>query len=114
MEARMTYRQGERDLVVLVDEVTLDGGNRTPRAPAPRALAATIVARGEAHGETAMARLVGVPAGLAACRILDRTIDAVGVHVPVEPRLVRTLLDDLAHAGIEAQLTERSIAESES
>lgn len=115
METRMTYAPGERDLVVLVDEVTIDGADSARRVKtAPCALAATIVARGEAHGETAMARLVGVPAGLAACRILDQTIDAVGVQVPVDPRLVRTLLDDLAHAGIEPHRSERPAPESES
>jgi hypothetical protein len=54
-----------------------------------------------------MAKLVGVPAGLAAARILDGTIVATGVQVPVEPGLVRTLLQDLARSGIEAQRTER-------
>jgi saccharopine dehydrogenase-like NADP-dependent oxidoreductase len=103
MEARMVYRGGEHDLVVLIDEVTLEGAT-------PRTLAATIVERGDADGETAMAKLVGVPAALVACRMLDGSIAGGGVRIPVDPKLVRTLLADLAGAGITARFSERTSA----
>jgi len=50
-----------------------------------------------------MARLVGVPAALAACRILDGGIAGAGVSIPDDAHTARLLLQDLAAAGIVAQ-----------
>jgi hypothetical protein len=50
-----------------------------------------------------MARLVGVPAALAAMRILDGTIEGAGVRIPDDPRTARHMLQDLAGAGIVAR-----------
>ena len=96
MEERLTYRPGERDLVVLRDEIEIDQEGRT------ETLASTLVEEGTEEG-SAMARLVGVPAALAACRILDGEIAGAGVRIPDDARTARLLLQDLAGAGIVAR-----------
>lgn len=97
MDARLAYAPGERDLVVLRDEidVTRKDGRRATRA-------ATIVERGTPGRDSAMAKLVGVPAGVVACRMLEGRVPMTGVRIPVDPNLVRALLVDLGAAGIRA------------
>ncbi len=97
MDARLGYAPGEVDLVVLRDEIDVVGkdGSRSTRA-------STIAARGVPHGDSAMATLVGLPAGLAACRILEGSFGGSGVRIPVDPPVVHALLADLAAAGIRA------------
>jgi saccharopine dehydrogenase-like NADP-dependent oxidoreductase len=96
MDERLPYRTGEKDLVVLRDEiVTVDAGGKTETTHS------TLVEKGTAEG-SAMSRLVGVPAALAACRILDGTIAGEGVRIPDDPETARLLLQDLAGAGIVA------------
>jgi saccharopine dehydrogenase-like NADP-dependent oxidoreductase len=96
MEERMAYRPGEHDLVVLRDEIEIARGEKN------EILSSTLVEEGTAD-TSAMARLVGVPAALAAIRILDGTIEGAGVRIPDDPRTARLLLQDLAGAGIVAR-----------
>lgn len=109
MDQRLNFAPGEIDLVVLRDElhvVDAKGKAKTREA--------TIVEYGTPGKDTAMAKLVGVPAGVAASRILEGSIDAVGVHIPVEPKLVRGFLEDLAHTGVVAEFRESAPAASRS
>ena len=96
MEERLTYRPGEHDLVVLRDEIEIDREGRT------EILASTLVEEGTTD-TSAMARLVGVPAALAACRILQGAIEGAGVRIPDDAPTARLLLEDLAGAGIVAR-----------
>jgi saccharopine dehydrogenase-like NADP-dependent oxidoreductase len=95
MEERMTFREGERDLLVMVHEVSYrDARGR------PGAIRASLVEYGRPGGDTAMARTVGLPAGFAARRILDGSLTERGVRIPVVPSLFEPILRDLAGAGI--------------
>ncbi len=101
MEERMRFRPGERDLLAMVHELEwVDAGGT------PRRLRASWAETGIPHGDTAMARFVGWPAGFAARRILDGTIRETGVRIPVTASFYEPLLEDLAAAGLEERVEE--------
>ncbi|MFN8180025.1 MAG: saccharopine dehydrogenase C-terminal domain-containing protein [bacterium] len=99
MEERMTFREGERDLLAMFHEVTyVDSGGH------PAVFRASLVVYGTPGGESAMARTVGLPAGFATRRLLDGTIRDAGVRIPVTAPYYEPLLADLAAAGIQEQV----------
>ena len=102
MTERMSYRPGERDLIVLIHHFTAegggDGGGDDDRGP--RRLESRLRVTGEAGDESAMARTVGVPAALACRRILEGRVALRGVQIPTAPELVDPLLAGLAERGL--------------
>lgn len=94
---RMTYRQGERDMVILAHELRVDYGGRE------EAISATLVDFGHPDGDTAMARTVGLPAAVGARMILEGGIDLCGVHIPVLPEIYKPILSELDRLGISFQ-----------
>ncbi len=58
------------------------------------------VGYGELHGDTAIAKTVGLPAAIASRMILDGEIKVKGVHVPVIPEIYNPVLDELETNGI--------------
>lgn len=90
MLTRMSYEPGERDMVVVHDEVVAEiDGHRERRS-------SSLVMNGTPFGDTAMSRAVSLPAAIAARLILEGTIDAVGVQIPTLPGIYRPVLDELA------------------
>jgi len=95
LSARMAYAPGERDLVVLRHELGfVDGDGRLGREES------TLIAYGDPSGDSAMARTVSLPAAAAARLILDGTIQATGVRIPVEASIYEPVLDALEPQGI--------------
>ncbi len=96
MEERLRYRPGERDMVVLHDEflVVADGETR------PSRVTVTLLAFGEARGDSAMARTVGLPAAIATRLILEGKVADPGVRLPTTPDLYEPILAELAEHGI--------------
>jgi saccharopine dehydrogenase-like NADP-dependent oxidoreductase len=95
LQVRMAYRPGERDLVVLHTEIAWKSTSGEPGA-----FRGSLVEYGEAGGDTAMSRLVGLPAAFATRRILDGTIRESGVRIPVTPGIYLPILADLEAAGV--------------
>lgn len=102
MLAKMPYREGERDMVVLVHEFVAAYPDREER------ITATLLDFGIPNGDTAMARTVGLPAAIASRLILEGKIRLTGVHIPVLPEIYEPVLDELADLGIEVK--ERTAA----
>lgn len=94
MLERMPYREGERDMIVLVHEFQAAYGERE------ESITSTLIDFGTPEGETAMARTVGTPAAVAARMILEGAIDLTGVHIPVLPGIYEPVLDELERLGI--------------
>ena len=69
-----------------------DGRSETTRAG--------VVAFGEPHGDTAMSRLVGLPAAIAANLVVEGRIRLEGAHTPTLPEIYGPVLDELEEAGI--------------
>jgi len=97
MLARMPYRSGERDMVVLVHEFTAVHGDRE------ETITSTLVDFGVPGGDSSMARTVGLPAAIGARLILDGEIGLTGVHIPVLPEIYEPVLAELAQLGINCE-----------
>lgn len=93
LEVLMKYEENERDLVMLQHRFEVewnDGSKQT--------LTSTLEAYGEPGGHSAMARLVGIPCGIAVQFVLDGVIDTPGVHAPYTKELC-----DPLRAAVEAE-----------
>lgn len=101
MEERLRYREGERDMLVLYHEFEYEDASGLEHR-----LGSTMIQYGEPGGDTAMARCVGFPAAFALRRILDGTIPARGVRIPVVPEIYEPILADLKTVGIEETVEE--------
>lgn len=97
MLEKMPYREGERDMVVLVHDFRVVYEDRE------EAISATLIDFGDPDGDTTMARTVGLPAAVGARMILEGEIDVSGVHIPVLPEIYRPILDELERLGISFQ-----------
>ncbi len=95
MLERMSYRERERDMIVLHHRFTAQfpTGRR-------EAITSTLIDYGCPGGDSAMARTVGLPAAIAARFILDGTLKSTGVQIPIEPDVYRPILEELAQLGI--------------
>jgi saccharopine dehydrogenase (NADP+, L-glutamate forming) len=100
LEEKMAYQEGERDLVFLQHQFEVenkDGSQNT--------VASTLVEYGApigSGGYTAMARLVGVPCGVAVKQVLNGAISERGILAPMDPELNRSLMKELKdNHGIE-------------
>ena len=95
MLSKMRYKPGERDMLIMQHEFIAEYANRQ------EAITATMVDYGIPHGDTSMARTVGLPAAIAARLILHGELEGlVGVHVPVLPEIYNPVLDELESLGI--------------
>jgi hypothetical protein len=99
MLSKMVYQPGERDMIVMQHEFVAEYPDRK------EAITATMIDYGIPHGDTSMARTVGLPAAIASRMILHGEFgDLTGVHVPVIPEIYEPVLAELAELGI--SLTE--------
>ncbi|MDY7095485.1 MAG: saccharopine dehydrogenase C-terminal domain-containing protein [Acidobacteriota bacterium] len=98
LQQRMQYAPGERDMVVLEHHfLTVNAAGRNEQ------VTKRLVAYGTAGDDSAMARTVGTPAGLASGLILDDRISLTGVHIPVSEQLADPILEALAQRGLEIE-----------
>jgi saccharopine dehydrogenase (NADP+, L-glutamate forming) len=98
MVERMQYAQGERDMIILQHEfiASYPGKKKTQKEK----ITSTLIDFGIPHGDTSMARTVGLPAAISTKLILQGKIKQKGVHIPVIPEIYRPLLEELKELGI--------------
>lgn len=103
LEQKMQYGQGERDLVMLQHkfEIEWSDGRKETRT-------STLCEYGDPKGYSAMAKLVGVPCGVAVKQVLAGTISEKGILAPMTPKINDPLMAELKQHGIE--LTEETLA----
>ncbi|KAF8427252.1 Saccharopine dehydrogenase [Tirmania nivea] len=97
LEAKMQYGPNERDLVMLQHkfEIELVDGKRETRT-------STLVDYGVPGGYSSMAKLVGVPCGVAVKQVLNGIITDRGVLAPMNVKLNNPLIKELKEEyGIE-------------
>lgn len=104
LEQKMQYGPGERDMVMLQHKFGIehkDGSTETRTS--------TLVDYGDPKGYSSMAKLVGVPCGVACLMVLDGRITEKGILAPVTWDLAKPLLNELKEKwGIE--LKEKTLA----
>jgi hypothetical protein len=94
MLVKMPYRQGERDMVVLVHEFSAVYPDRR------ELITSTLIDYGIPGGDSSMARTVGLPAAIATRMILNGEIDLTGVHIPVVPEIYEPVLKELEQLDV--------------
>jgi saccharopine dehydrogenase-like NADP-dependent oxidoreductase len=100
MQAKLAYKPGERDLIVMQHQFVAEYSDRK------EAITATMIDYGIPNGDTSMARTVGLPAAIAVRLILQGEFaDLSGVQVPMIPEIYEPVLAELSRLGI--GLTEK-------
>ncbi len=85
---------GDKDMIVMEHVIEWELKKQTYQTRA------SLVVKGKNQDETAMAITVGTPVGIATRLILNGTIQATGVQIPVKPELYNPILDELENLGI--------------
>jgi saccharopine dehydrogenase-like NADP-dependent oxidoreductase len=92
---RLSFAEGERDMIILQHEfIAVYPGNRKEQ------VISTLVDYGIPHGDSSMARTVGLPAAIGTRMILEGKITETGVHIPVLPDIYKPILEELKNLGI--------------
>ncbi len=94
MLQKMSYAEGERDMLVLQHTFVAAYPDRTER------ITSTMVDFGIPGGDSSMNRTVGLPAAVAARFVLEGRFHRPGVVVPVMPELYEPALVELERLGI--------------
>jgi len=104
LEQKMQYEKDERDMVMLQHkfEVEHKDGSKETRT-------STLCDYGEPNGYSSMAKLVGVPCGVACLMVLDGRISDKGILAPVTWKLAEPLLKELKEK-YNIYLTEKTLA----
>jgi len=103
---KMVYREGERDMVVLVHEffvaypASISGPSPCQEEGRRERIISTLIDFGIPGGDTSMARTVGLPAASGARMVLEGEISLTGVHIPVLPEIYEPVLGELERLGI--------------
>lgn len=106
MVKKMQYQSGERDMIVLEHqfEVEAELGKKK--------VVSSLVEFGRPQGDSAMSRLVGLPAAVATRFILEEKIKLTGVRIPVEEAIYQPVLHELGKMGINFKQREHSLTEA--
>lgn len=102
LSARMTeklqYAKGERDMIILQHEFIASYPGKKKKQK--EKTTSTLVDFGIPHGDSSMARTVGLPAAISTRLIIQGKIKQKGVHIPVIPEIYRPVLEELKEMGI--------------
>ena len=103
LEKKMQFEEGERDLVMLQHKFEIEhkDGKKETRT-------STLVEYGDPKGYSAMAKLVGVPCGVAVKQVLDGTISEKGILAPMSSKINDPLMAELKKYGI--TMVEKTIS----
>lgn len=95
MMEKLQYGEGERDMIILKHEfIASFPGDEKER------ITSTLIDYGIPHGDSSMARTVGLPAAIGTRLILEGKIKNKGIFIPVLPEIYRAVLNELKELGI--------------
>lgn len=99
LETRLTMSPQDKDMIIMQHEIQFvkDGKPYTEKS--------TLIVKGEDSLDTAMARTVGLPLGIAAKLVLEDRIDIAGLHIPILPEIYKPVLHELEQQGIRFERT---------
>jgi hypothetical protein len=99
----MSYWPGERDMVVLEHRLEASFPDRHTEE-----LSLSLVTEGEAWGDSAMSRTASLPAAIATRLVLEKRLEAVGVHIPLLPEIYLPVLGELEELGLRFEERRRA------
>lgn len=94
LEQKWTLAPEDKDMIVMYHKFgyELDGHKKQ--------IDSTFVIEGKDEVNTAMAKTVGLPVGIAALKILNGTIKTHGVQIPISKEVYEPILEELQEHGI--------------
>ena len=95
-EEKLVYTEGEKDLVILKDEMMAF----YPKTGKRLRHTSTLVDFGIPGGDSSIARTTGLPPAIGARFILEGVIRATGVLAPVLPEITVPVLAELEREGV--------------
>lgn len=100
LEDSWTLKPGEKDMIVMYHKFgyELNGIKKQ--------IDSTMVCLGDGHQQTAMAKTVGLPVGIAALKILNKVITTPGVQIPITASVYEPILKELEDYGIRFRESE--------
>src|SRR5215203_1403454 len=104
LEKKLALQSGDKDMVIMLHEIEYTNENKSYKATS------TLILNGQDDLETAMAKTVGLPLGVAAKLILNGTINKKGLLIPVIKEIYDPVLEELKQHGIEFN-EERQVIE---
>jgi saccharopine dehydrogenase (NADP+, L-glutamate forming) len=99
LETRLAMSARDKDMIVMLHEITYTKNGDTYREQS------TLVVEGEDAANTAMARTVGLPLGIAARLVLEGKIGLTGLHIPILPEIYEPVMLELEKQGIRFRRT---------
>jgi saccharopine dehydrogenase (NADP+, L-glutamate forming) len=97
LETRLVMHPADKDMIVMLHELEYKPAGMNNET---RQLRSSLVVKGENHLQTAMAKTVGLPLGIAAKMILQGRIQLKGLHIPILPEIYSPVLKELSEKGI--------------
>lgn len=97
LNKKWKLQAGDKDLVVMWHRFRYEQDGKQKH------IEASLVAKGEDPINTAMARTVGLPLGIAAKLLIQGTIKQRGVAIPTTPEFYEPILKELRSVGIEVR-----------
>jgi len=95
MLEKLQYGEGERDMIILQHQFIASFRDNKKEK-----ITSTLIDFGIPHGDTSMARTVGLPAAISTKLILEGKIEKTGVHIPVTPEIYIPILQELKELDI--------------
>ncbi len=95
LEKKLAMQPHDKDMVVMLHEILYEIKGKK------REIRSCLVVKGEDQKQTAMAKTVGLPLGIAAKLILLNKIKLTGLHIPVIPEIYEPVLSELEANGIQ-------------
>lgn len=96
LKKKWSLQPEDKDMIVMWHKFEFFDKSKNPQE-----VHSTLVATGDDATETAMAKTVGLPVGIATKLILNKQIDLSGVHIPIKKEIYSPILDELENLGFE-------------
>lgn len=104
LEEKWKLQIGDKDLIVMLHEFEFFNNGQL------FALNSSLVVKGDNELETAMAKTVGLPLGIAAVLILENKIAVKGLHIPIIKEIYEPVLAELQKEGIAFIETKKELS----
>jgi len=101
LEKKWALGEDEKDMIVMYHKFGYELNGEL------KMLESSMVTKGRDKNETAMARTVGLPVGIATKNILNGNITTPGVQIPITPEIYQPMLAELAENDI--TFTEKEV-----
>ena len=94
LERKWALEESDKDMIVMQHQFVYECDGKEQE------LHSSLVVLGDNQVETAMAKTVGLPIGIAVKLILNGDIKDVGVRIPVYPEIYLPILKELENFGV--------------